>query len=93
MCGGLGFGAGGGSLPLDFTAAMTAAIPTSREPMASIAFQTSSMSHLLPLSVFVDIIIIAQLSKLCKLKRRKMMCCNELAKEMPGVMCLWSMSA
>lgn len=47
MCGGLGFGAGGGSLPLDFTAAMTAAIPTSREPMASIAFQTSSMSHLL----------------------------------------------
>ena len=75
-------------MPLDFTAAMTAAIPTSREPMASIAFQTSFHC-----SVFVDIIIIAQLSKLCKLKRRKMMCCNELAKEMPGVMCLWSMSA
>ena len=52
MCGGLGFGAGGGSLPLDFTAAMTAAIPTSREPMASIAFQISSMSHLLPLFCF-----------------------------------------
>lgn len=52
MCGGLGFGAGGGALPLDFTAAMTAAIPTSREPMASIAFQTSSMSHLLPLFCF-----------------------------------------
>jgi hypothetical protein len=67
MCGGLGFGAGGGSLPLDFTAAMTAAIPTSREPMASIAFQISSMSHLLPLFAFAYIIIIAQLSKLYKM--------------------------
>jgi hypothetical protein len=41
--GGFGFGLGDGSLPLDLSAAMTAAIPTSREPMASIAFQTSSM--------------------------------------------------
>nr|DAK00019.1 MAG TPA: hypothetical protein [Caudoviricetes sp.] len=31
---------------------MTAAMPTSREPMASIAFQTSSISHLLPLFRF-----------------------------------------